>query len=235
MARARLAQSPYAQPLIAQFVSKMCAERKAGRVTAAIMLTHNYTDTAWFQGAMTAADAICFTRGRVKFYELDGEIAAPTQGQAFFLLRRQHRVLRGGVRAYRQWGYAAVEYRRRCGGAAMTAASRTTYAEAARGYSDEFERNLVAAITQAIGEASLVTDCPVMAIRTGETASALLSVLAAVLAMSPAAVRSPTALRKTIDELGKRLRRRVAAAQADQDVQDFARRCFRGSDVGGRA
>lgn len=75
---------PYAQPLIAQFVSKMCAERTAGRVTAAIMLTHNYTDTAWFQEAMSAADAICFTRGRVKFYELDGGVAAPTQGQAFF-------------------------------------------------------------------------------------------------------------------------------------------------------
>lgn len=75
---------PYAQPLIAQFVSKMCAERKAGRVVAAIMLTHNYTDTAWFHEAASIADAICFTRGRVKFYEPDGDVAAPTQGQAFF-------------------------------------------------------------------------------------------------------------------------------------------------------
>lgn len=75
---------PYAQPLIADFVSKMVAERVAGRVTAAIMLTHNYTDTAWFHEAAGACDAICFTRGRVKFYEPDGEIAAPTQGQAFF-------------------------------------------------------------------------------------------------------------------------------------------------------
>jgi phage N-6-adenine-methyltransferase len=75
---------PYAQPLIAHFVSKMVAERLAGRVTAAIMLTHNYTDTAWFHEAAAIADAICFMRGRVKFYELDGEIAAPTQGQAFF-------------------------------------------------------------------------------------------------------------------------------------------------------
>lgn len=75
---------PYAQPLIAQFVSKMVSERKAGHVTAAIMLTHNYTDTAWFHEAAHVANAICFTRGRVKFYEADGTIAAPTQGQAFF-------------------------------------------------------------------------------------------------------------------------------------------------------
>jgi phage N-6-adenine-methyltransferase len=75
---------PYAQPHIADFVSKMVNERKAGRVTAAIMLTHNYTDTAWFHEAISIADAICFTRGRVKFYEPNGKIAAPTQGQAFF-------------------------------------------------------------------------------------------------------------------------------------------------------
>lgn len=75
---------PYAQPLIAQFVSKFVAECIAGRIIAGIMLTHNYTDTAWFHEAVSIARAICFTRGRVKFYEPDGDIAAPTQGQAFF-------------------------------------------------------------------------------------------------------------------------------------------------------
>ena len=75
---------PYAQPFIAQFVAKLVAEIEAGRTTAAILLTHNYTDTAWFHAAAARAAAICFTRGRVKFYEPDGAIAAPTQGQAFF-------------------------------------------------------------------------------------------------------------------------------------------------------
>jgi phage N-6-adenine-methyltransferase len=75
---------PYAQPAIAQFVSKMVHEVTAGRVSAAIMLTHNYTDTVWCQEAALNADAICFTRGRVKFEGPNGEIAAPTQGQAFF-------------------------------------------------------------------------------------------------------------------------------------------------------
>lgn len=75
---------PYAQPHIADFVSKMVAERRAERVTAAIMLTHNYTDTAWFHQAVSVADAICFMRGRVKFTDASGAVAAPTQGQAFF-------------------------------------------------------------------------------------------------------------------------------------------------------
>lgn len=75
---------PYAQPHIADFVSKMVAERRASRVEAAIMLTHNYTDTAWFHEAVSIADAVCFTRGRIKFYDDKGNTAAPTQGQAFF-------------------------------------------------------------------------------------------------------------------------------------------------------
>jgi phage N-6-adenine-methyltransferase len=75
---------PYAQPLIAQFALKMVAEYKAGRVAAGIMLTNNYTDTEWFHEAVAIADAICFTRGRVKFYKSNGKIAKPTQGQASF-------------------------------------------------------------------------------------------------------------------------------------------------------
>jgi hypothetical protein len=70
--------------LIADFVSKLIAEYRAGRVTAAIMLTHNYTGTAWFQKAVDACDAICFPRGRVKFYKPDSEVANPKQGQAVF-------------------------------------------------------------------------------------------------------------------------------------------------------
>jgi len=75
---------PYAQPAIGDFADKMIAERGAGRVSEAIMLTHNYTDTAWFQKLAKAATAICFTRGRIKFTSPDGRVAAPTQGQAFF-------------------------------------------------------------------------------------------------------------------------------------------------------
>lgn len=75
---------PYAQPAIAQFAEKMCTEREAGNVLSAIVLTHNYTDTAWFQMLAASAEAICFTRGRVRFVSPAGDLAAPTQGQAFF-------------------------------------------------------------------------------------------------------------------------------------------------------
>ena len=75
---------PYVQPLIAQFAAKLVAEVSARRVTQAIMLTHNYTDTAWFHQAEIAADLLCFTRGRIKFVDSDGDDCAPTQGQAFF-------------------------------------------------------------------------------------------------------------------------------------------------------
>ena len=75
---------PYAQPLIAEFVAKMIEEVQAKRCTEAIMLTHNYTDSAWFQDAARAATAICFTRGRIRFEDPEGNLASPTQGQAFF-------------------------------------------------------------------------------------------------------------------------------------------------------
>lgn len=75
---------PYSQPDIQWFAEKMVAEVDAGRVHQAVVLTHNYTDTAWFHIAAARASAICFTRGRIAFVNQLGEKAAPTQGQAFF-------------------------------------------------------------------------------------------------------------------------------------------------------
>jgi phage N-6-adenine-methyltransferase len=74
---------PYSQPLITQFISKMVTEYKAGRVTASVVLTHNYTDTNWFHEGVSAANAICFTLGRVPFHNANGKVANPTQGQLF--------------------------------------------------------------------------------------------------------------------------------------------------------
>jgi DNA N-6-adenine-methyltransferase (Dam) len=75
---------PFSQSLIAPFVAKLIAERRAGNVTEAIMLTNNYTDTEWFHSAAAAADAICFTKGRVRYEDPEGNPCQPTQGQAFF-------------------------------------------------------------------------------------------------------------------------------------------------------
>ena len=89
----------------------------------------------------------------------------------------------------------------------------TTFARATLEYDEEHERALLEAITQAIFETSRVSDCNAVVIRTGEAAQALLTALACVLAMSPSVTRSPAAIRKTIDDLGKRLRRKVARAE----------------------
>jgi len=110
---------------------------------------------------------------------------------------------------------------------------RTDYARATAGYDEAFERALVDVITTAIAEASRVTDAPIMVLRTGEIASALLTCLASTLALSPAATRSPTATRKLMDELRRRLLLRIRQGQAEADA--FRARVFNGTDVGGAA
>jgi ParB family chromosome partitioning protein len=75
---------PYGREVIGLFVNKLIEELGNGRTTAAIMLTHNYTDTEWFHAAARYATALCFTLGRVKFVDSNGEPANPTQGQVFF-------------------------------------------------------------------------------------------------------------------------------------------------------
>jgi hypothetical protein len=76
---------PYSQPLIGLFIDKLIAELAAGRVTQAIVLTHNSSDTAWFQKLAACATAFCFTRGRVRFVFPDGaRRGSPVQGQTFF-------------------------------------------------------------------------------------------------------------------------------------------------------
>lgn len=98
---------PYAQPFITQFVSKAVKEYLSGHISQAILLTHNYTDTAWFHEAANACSAICFTRGRVKFQGPNGSIAAPTQGQAFFYFG-ENKI--GFVRRFQSIGFVVCPY-----------------------------------------------------------------------------------------------------------------------------
>jgi DNA N-6-adenine-methyltransferase (Dam) len=75
---------PYHRKLLPSFVRKLIAERAAGRVAAAIMLTNNCTDTEWFEDAAGPTQSICFSHGRIRFKRRHGQEVAPTQGQAFF-------------------------------------------------------------------------------------------------------------------------------------------------------
>jgi hypothetical protein len=63
-------------------------------------------------------------------------------------------------------------------------------------------------------------------LRTGEAAEALLTALACVLALSPAVARSPATIRKTADNFGKRLRRKVAEAERNADLKEFVAGVF---------
>ena len=113
--------------------------------------------------------------------------------------------------------------------------AQTTYDRATSAYDKDHERALMEAITRTIFETSAVSDADAIFIRTAECAQALVIVLAGVLAMSPTATRSPTAIRRTIDDLGKRLRRQIAAAEQNADIQEFVRRTFNGTGTEGAA
>jgi phage N-6-adenine-methyltransferase len=79
---------PYAMPFIKEFTTKMIAAWRASEMNEGILLTNNATDTEWFHAALSNCNAVCFTKGRIKFLEAsDGDLIekdSPTHGQAFF-------------------------------------------------------------------------------------------------------------------------------------------------------
>ena len=117
----------------------------------------------------------------------------------------------------------------------MSIRPSATFARATLEYDAEHERPLLDAITQAIFETSRVSDANAIVLRTGEATQALLTALACVLALSPSVTRSPAAIRKTVAEFGKHLRRLVAGAEQNPGLNDVVRRGFGNIDEGGNA
>lgn len=69
---------PYSS-IIAEFINKTCNSD-----VEAIVLTNNSTDTKWFAQGANHCNAICFTYGRINFYNDTDKKSSPTNGQAFF-------------------------------------------------------------------------------------------------------------------------------------------------------
>jgi hypothetical protein len=110
-----------------------------------------------------------------------------------------------------------------------------TLERATEGYDEEHEQELVDVVIRALLSASKVSDVNAVVFRTGEAASALVTALSLVLALSPDVMRSPATIRNTAEAVRKRLLRRVSEAASSEDVRDFKKRCFNTSDEGGHA
>ena len=78
---------PYAQPLMGDFAEAVASKYESGEIEQACILVNNGTETQWFQRMLGAADAVCFPKTRIKFFDPAGNPSgAPLQGQAILYM-----------------------------------------------------------------------------------------------------------------------------------------------------
>lgn len=75
---------PYSFPEIDNFIKKLLSEINLGNCKQAIVLTNNSTDTLWFHSLLNYP--FCITKGRLSFWNKNGEKLAARQGQMFFYI-----------------------------------------------------------------------------------------------------------------------------------------------------
>ena len=97
---------PYSKDCIGKFASKLRESVESKSVQQAVMLVNNATDTAWFQDVVTAASALCFTKGRISFIDKNGKPSnKPLQGQTFLYFGGR---IKGFCKAFCEVGFCCV-------------------------------------------------------------------------------------------------------------------------------
>lgn len=75
---------PYSSKLVKAAAALFTENVRNGAIAEGIVLVNNATDTLWFHELLAAASAVCFTKGRIAFENVDGKnISGNTRGQAF--------------------------------------------------------------------------------------------------------------------------------------------------------
>jgi phage N-6-adenine-methyltransferase len=94
------ANPPYGRGVIDAAITRFLVELP--RLSAAIVLTNNATETRWFQSMMRECQAVCFTDHRIAFVSPDNKaVSGNTRGQCFFYFgQRWDRF----ARAFKQFG-----------------------------------------------------------------------------------------------------------------------------------
>jgi hypothetical protein len=70
----------------------------------------------------------------------------------------------------------------------------------------------------------------VLALRLGETAGALMTILASALALSPSSTRSSKAIKQLAAAFRRKLAAKIRAAEGSPDLYEFRRRTFHDDD-----
>lgn len=78
---------PYATGLVDRFTRKLIDSQN---VMQAVVLSNNATETRWFQDLAQAATALCFPRGRIRYWSVGRDSLSGLQGQVFIYLGDNH-------------------------------------------------------------------------------------------------------------------------------------------------